>query len=69
MNDTSGTRPAAEGPDSRAKGSDHTLGSALDHPDATQPFGGGPLPDYVTELAPGDHLLEMPDPGPEAEPF
>jgi hypothetical protein len=41
----------------------------LDHPDAAQPFGGGPLPDYVTEPEPGVYVFEMPDPGPEAEPF
>ena len=36
-------------------------------PEALQPFGGGPLPDYVTELAPGDYLLEMPGPQAQAE--
>jgi hypothetical protein len=68
--DTEGRPPGAERvPEAEADGSDHMLDPFLDHPDAVLPFGAGPLPDYVTEPEPGVYLLEMPDPGPEAEPF
>lgn len=67
-NDTD-SHPAAEDRGPEASGSDHTPDPFLDQPDAVLPFGGGPLPDYVTELEPGVYLLEMPDPGPQAEPF
>jgi hypothetical protein len=50
-----------------AKGNEHTIDWVLDHPGAGQPFGSGPLPDYVTELEPGVYLLEMPGAGPEAQ--
>lgn len=50
-----------------AKGNEHTLDWALDHAGACEPFGGGPLPDYVTELEPGAYLLEMPGPQAQAE--
>lgn len=62
-------RPAwANGRESGAKGNEHTLDWALGHPEAGQPFGGGPLPDYVTEVEPGAYLIEMPGgQGPQRE--
>jgi hypothetical protein len=69
-NDTEGRSPSVErGPEPGADGGDHMPDPFLDHPDAAQPFGGGSLPDSVTEPEPGVYVFEMPDPGPEAEPF